>query len=277
VVEPVSPLVARRVGFIAGLIFLSALTFAAWKLLRDSLRPDAIYTGLLLLFLVCALALFNARKKLPFLPLVKAATWLQIHVYAGWFCFFVFLLHIRFHVPTGAMEITLAVIFCIVILSGVFGLYISRNLPPRMTASGETLLYERIPAYRLHIQRNVEDLVHKAEAETESSTLGDFYVQRLRDFFARVTPAISALASADRSLRTLLAEMNTLDRYLNQQERTIANDIRDWIETKQNLDFQYASQRLLKIWLFVHIPFTYGLILLGVAHGIIATLYAGRF
>jgi hypothetical protein len=277
VVEPVSPLIARRVGFVAGLIFLSALTFAAWKLLRASLQPDAIYTGLLLLFLVLGLALFNARKKLPFLPLAKAATWLQIHVYAGWFCLLVFFLHIRFRLPTGPMEITLAVIFCIVVLSGAFGLYISRNLPPRMTASGETLLYERIPAYRLHIQRNVEDLVRKAESETESSTLADFYVQRLRNFFARVPPAVSALASTDRGLHTLLAEVNALDRYLNEQERAIANDIRDWIETKQNLDFQYAAQRLLKIWLFVHIPLTYGLILLGITHGIIATLYAGRF
>ena len=60
--------------------------------------------GVLLLFLVLALALFNARKKLPFLPLMKAATWLQIHIYAGWFCLFVFLLHIRFRIPSGASK-----------------------------------------------------------------------------------------------------------------------------------------------------------------------------
>jgi hypothetical protein len=277
VVKPVSWLVLRRAGFVAGLLLLSAITFAAWRLLKASLRPDAIYTGLLLLFLVLALALFNARKKLPFLPLVKAATWLQIHVYAGWFCLLVFLLHIGFHVPKGGMEMTLAIVFCIVVLSGAFGLYISRSLPPRMTVSGETLPYERIPAYRLHIQRQVEDLVRKAESETESSTLGDFYVQRLRGFFTRIPPPVAALESADHGLRGLLAEMNALDRYLNEHERTIANDIRDWIETKQNLDFQYAAQRLLKVWLFIHIPFTYSLILLGVVHGIVATLYAGRF
>ena len=57
----------------------------------------------------------------------------------------------------------------------------------------------------------------------------------------------------------------------------IAHEIHDWIETKQNLDFQYAAQRLLKLWLFVHIPFSYSLIVLGVTHGIVAGLYAGRF
>ena len=179
--------------------------------------------------------------------------------------------------PSGALEVILALIFCAVVLSGIFGLYISRTLPPRMANLGEALLYERIPIFRLRIQREVEELVRKAEFETESSTLGDFYVQRLRDFFARIPSAISALASADRGLHRLLAEMNALDRYLNEQEKAIASDVRDWIETKQNLDFQYAAQRLLKLWLFVHVPLTYCLILLGVAHAIVATLYAGRF
>ncbi len=272
-----SSLLVRRICFTAGLILLSAAMFLLWHIWRIALRPDPLYTGLLLLFLVLGLTLFNARKKLPFLPLVKAATWLQIHIYAGWFCLLVFLLHVRFRVPGGAFEITLALVFCIVILSGFFGLFISRDLPPRMARSGEPLLYERIPAFRLHIQREVEELVRQAERETESSTLGNFYVQYLRDFFQHRPTAFSALRRGERKWHALLAETSALDRYLNERERAIAAEVRDWIETKHNLDFQYASQRLLKFWLFVHIPFTYSLILLGIAHGIVATLYSGRW
>jgi hypothetical protein len=180
-------------------------------------------------------------------------------------------------VPRGAFEIVLAFAFCVVILSGIFGLYISRELPGRMARSGETLLYERIPAFRARIQGAVEQLVRTAEKETDSSTLGDFYVEHLRNFFTRVPPAIFALGPADRGLHALLAEAGALERYLNDREKTIALEIRDWIETKQNLDFQYASQRLLKLWLFIHIPFTYSLIVLGAVHGIVATLYAGRW
>jgi hypothetical protein len=277
VAQSVSSLLARRIGFLTGLVILSSLAFFAWRLFQASLRPDSIGTGLLLLFLVLALALFNARKKLPFLPLVRAATWLQIHLYAGWFCLFIFLLHIHFRIPGGPLEITLATIFFIVVLSGIFGLYISRELPARMARSGEALLYERMPGFRRHIQRNVEDLIRKAESETESSTLGNFYVERLQHFFARVPSAFSALFNAEPGSHPLMTEMNALNRYLDDREKAIANEIRDWIETKQNLDFQYAAQRLLKLWLFVHIPFTYSLILLGFAHGVIATLYAARW
>jgi hypothetical protein len=245
--------------------------------LHTALRPVGMYTGALLLALVLALALFNARKKLPFLPLVSAATWLQIHIYAGWFCLFVFLLHIRFRIPNGAFEITLALVFCVVILSGVFGLYISRELPPRMARSGEPLLSERIPSFRLRIQSAVEDLVRQAERETASSTLADFYVEYLRKFFVHRPSPLAALVSTDRRTHALLNETKGLDRYLGEREKAITAEIRDWIETKQNLDFQDASQRLLRLWLFIHIPFTYSLILLGIVHGIVATLYGGRW
>ena len=45
-----------------------------------------------------------------------------------------------------------------------------------------------------------------AEAESESSTLGDFYVERLREFFTRIPTSLSALGAADRGLHALLAE-----------------------------------------------------------------------
>jgi len=277
VAQSVSSLLARRIRFIVGLVVLSFITYFAWRLLQVSLQPDSICTGLLLFCLVLALTLFNGRKKLPFLPLVRAATWLQIHLYAGWFSLFIFLLHLHFRIPRGPFEVTLALIFCLVILSGIFGLYISRTLPPRMARSGEALLYERMPAFRRHIKRSVEDLIRKAESETESSTLGNFYVDRLRRFFTRVPSAFSALASAEPGMHPLMGEINALSRYLDDREKAIANEIRDWIETKQNLDLQYSCQRLLKLWLFVHIPFTYSLILLGFAHGVVATLYAARW
>ncbi len=276
-VEPVSPLLLRRLVASSLLVIFCVATWLLWEIARAALRPTAIYTGVLLLALVLALTLFNARKKLPFLPLARAATWLQVHIYLGWFCLFLFFLHLHFRIPQGALEIVLALVFLAVIFSGVFGLVLSRKLPGRMARSGEPLLYERIPAFRRRIQDEVEQLVRCAERETESSTLADFYVQYLRRFFVRVPHAWRALAPATHGLHPLLAELDALDRYLNEREKAIARELRDWIETKQNLDFQYASQRLLKLWLFVHIPLTYSLILLGLAHGLIAALYAWRW
>ena len=64
--------------------------------------------------------------------------------------------------------------------------------------------------------------------------------------------------------------MAALDRYLNSDERKLMLEIAQFIRSKENLDFQLNAQRALKLWLFVHIPVTYSLILLGLVHGIIA-------
>lgn len=271
-----SPLLLRRLSFIAGLIIASAIAWAVNLVLRISLREAALYSGFLLLAVVLGLTLFNSRKKLPFLPLVRASTWLQIHIYAGYFCFFIFLLHIHFSPPRGVLNTTLAAIFCLVVFSGFFGIFISRLLPSRLTLSGEPLIYERIPAHRHEIQEKVEQLIRKAEIETQSSTMGDFYLSELRPFLQRLPSAFEALGGIDRRVDRLLKKLTALDRYLNDAEKLIAAEMRDWIETAQNVHFQYAAQRLLKLWLFVHIPFTYSLILLAFVHGALALIYAGK-
>jgi hypothetical protein len=271
-----SPLMARRAGLIIVLVLASACAYGAWHLLKTSLRPAGIYTGLLLFALVLFLTLFSARKKIPFLPLLSASTWLQAHIYIGWFSVFIFLLHINFRIPAGPMEFTLAVIFCLVTASGAVGLFISRWLPPRMAQAGEPLIYERMPVHRRQISEGVENLIRHAEAETGSSTLGDFYFRRLRRLFDDRPGIAYVLADLETRRRRLTMEMNALNRYLSPREQEIASELHVWIGRKQNLDFQYAAQRLLKLWLFAHIGLTYMLILLGAVHGIVAGLYAGR-
>ncbi len=272
----VSPLLRRRVSFTAGLIVASGIAWVLNLVLQISLRASAICSGFFLLALVLGLTLFNSRKKLPFLPLVRASTWLQIHIYAGYFCSFVFLLHIHFSSPRGALETVLAAVFCVVIFSGFFGIFISRFLPSRLTQSGEPLLYERIPSYRREIQEKVEALIRKAEIETQSSTLADFYLGELRPFFQSLPSAFGALGGIDRRSFRLVRKLTALNRYLDDAEKAIAAELRDWIETAQNVHFQYAAQRLLKLWLFLHIPFTYSLILLAFVHAALAIIYAGR-
>ena len=271
-----SPLLRRRVSFTAGLIVASAIAWVLNLVLQISLRESAIYSGFVLLALVLGLTLFNSRKKLPFLPLVRASTWLQIHIYAGYFCFFIFLLHIHFSSPRGVLETALAAVFCVVIFSGFFGIFISRFVPSRLTLSGEPLVYERIPAYRREIQDKVEALIRKAEIETQSSTLADFYLGELRPFFQSLPSAFGALGGIDRRSYRLLRKLAALNRYLDAAEQAIAVEMRDWIETAQNVHFQYAAQRLLKLWLFVHIPFPYSLILIAFVHAGLALVYAGK-
>ncbi len=262
-----------RLWLAAGLAAVAVV--GAHHVLRATLRPAALWTGGILYALVLGLALFNGRKKLPFLPLARASTWLQIHVWAGWLSLLVFLLHTSWHWPHGRLEQMVGAVFVLTAASGVFGWHLSRLLPPRLTRSGEPLTYERVPEFRQAIRRQVEELVRAAEKKTESSTLGDFYLEHLSAYLDRQPYLLSPLRGGGRAHHAIMARLEAIERYLHPDERADAARLREWIEAKRNLDIQYAGQRLLRLWLFVHIPATYALLLLGAVHGWIAFSYSG--
>jgi len=270
--------------FLARRWILSVTTLAAalelgllWQLGRVALRPVAMYSGWLLLLLVLVLTFFNARKQLPFLPLLTASTWLQIHVYVGWLSCFVFALHVSGRVPDGRFEFLLGLVFFFVAASGFFGLWLSRWLPPRLARSGESLIFERIPTLRHQLVTELKELVRQAEAETQSTTLADFYVRVLGGYFQRVPPPFASLLGDDPEHHRVTRELAALRRFLNVRELAIADKVAELLEAKRNLDCQLAGQRLLKRWLFVHIPLTYGLLVFIAAHVWLVLNYSHRF
>jgi hypothetical protein len=267
---------SRRWTLSVATCVVAAVLILAWQIGRIALRPTPIYTGGILLVLVLGLAFFNARKKLPFLPLLTAHTWLQAHIYFGWLTVMIFLLHTGIRIPDGRLERLLALAFIGVAASGAFGLWISRRLPSRMVRSGESLVYERIPALRHRLHADARELVRKAEKETQSTTIADFYVRELSRYFDHVPHAFAPLLGDDVLHHAVNRELTILRRYLDQREIGFADELAVLLEAKRNLDFQYSSQRLLKLWLFAHIPLTYGLLVLAAAHVWLALQYAGR-
>jgi hypothetical protein len=229
-----------------------------------------LVSGLTLFAVVVLLTLFNARKKLPFLPLLRASTWMQVHIYAGLFSCVLFGLHVGWRMPRGTFETILAVLFFLVSVSGVLGLAVSRWTPGRLTVHGENVIFERIPAFRTMLRHEVEEMVVASVTKTQSLTIADFYEQRLRSYFSARRFTWSHLTGYGKRLFSLLAEIQALDRYLSAEERTIMAQIVERIRAKDNLDFQQVHQGLLKGWLFVHIPLTYSMIVLGAVHGVLA-------
>ncbi len=273
---PIKSFRARRwLLSLATLALGLALALVAW-LGANALRPVGLYTGWLLLGLVLLLTFFNARKKLPFLPILNASTWLQIHVYAGWITCFVFLLHTGARLPGGRLETLLWVCFIFVAASGVFGLWLSRWLPPRLARSGESLIYERIPLLRHRLETEAKALVHQAETETKSTTLADFYVRVMGGYFVRHPALLASLAGDEAEHHDVKRELAALRRFLNEREIVLADQLEVLLEAKRNLDCQLAGQRLLKLWLLVHIPLTYGLLVLAGAHVWLVLQYSHR-
>jgi len=237
-----------------------------------SLRQHKFLDGWVLIACVLGLAGFNLRKKLSMLPLGPAATWTQMHLYVGYFTVFAFLFHTDFSIPKGVLDWALWALFLTVAVSGVLGAYLSRAVPPKLEQGVERILLERIPGFRAQLAGEVAELAMQSVADETSLTLSNFYADTLHDFMGRPRNLISHIRGSQRPLRRICDDLDKLRRYLDKKGVETLEQIKELVVAKDNLDFNQAHLGLLRLWLFVHIPATYSLVMLVVVH--LAAVYA---
>lgn len=268
-------LMVRRLVNVAVLLLFCLVAWAIYSVYAVTLVNERFFSGWLLFGIIIALTFLNARKKLPFLPVGSASTWLQFHIYVGLFAVVAFLIHVGMQWPHGSMDLGLSLLLLTVTLSGAFGLFFSRLLPARLTNRPPAVLFERIPALRNQIAQEVEQLVLDSVADEDSRIIPDIYAQQLAGFLARPRNFSQHVFGSGRPRRQLLAEMEKVKRYANDGEKTFIGQIADRVAEKDRLDYHHALQRLLKGWLFIHVPLSYSLIVVGLYHAWLAYLYSG--
>jgi hypothetical protein len=253
-----------------------------WLGLQDvSLQRSAYTSGWLLIGMCFFLAAYNLRKKLPFIPLGASSSWLQFHIYVGLLSIVVFIGHAvykpdaGFSWPNGYLEFTLGLLYALVAASGVFGLFITRFIPARLTVRGEEVIFERIGSFRRRVRDEAAALVVQSVAEADVTTIADYYTHRLAVFFERPRNFWRHLIQSAGPRHEYLRELSDLDRYLSDVERPIAAKLTTLVEVKDDLDYQHALQFTLKTWLFAHIGLTYAMLLLAAMHAVLAYAFAG--
>ena len=264
-----------RRQFVFGVLALMAASAAAlWLRQKFGALPHYTFlTGWALLAGMFVLTIYNARKKLPFVPLGKSETWLQIHICLGFFTTLLFLIHLNFRLPHGWFEIMLAWLFVLVSGSGMAGLFLSRTMPRRLATRGGEVIFEKIPALCHALKTEAEQLSLGADAK--SPVVAEFYAKRLAPFFAGSGNFWLHLAESRREASGLLAELEDLRRFANDAERKKIERLAALVRQKDGLDYHRALQLALRLWLFVHIPLTYGLLIFTALHIVLVFGFSG--
>ena len=258
--------VQRRILSTALLVAALTTLFVGHSRLAPSLRQIAFLTGWALLAVCLFLTAYNARKKLPFLPLGNSRAWLQIHAYVGYFSVGLFAVHIGWRWPSGWFEGILAVLYVAVMVSGVLGLIWSRIVPRRLTACGDEVVFERIPAIRRQLGERAEQLALDSVVSTRSAAIADFYNLHLAGYFVDPGGLWSLWIGSHKVSRQLLDKLDDLQRFLNADQKPILSELITLVRRKESLDEQHALQLSLRLWLFTHIPLTYSLLIATAFH-----------
>lgn len=225
---------------------------------------------------------FHVALKSARLSPRSAARWRKIHIWLGYVLIAVFVSHCDFTLPDTALEWALWAGFVLVTATGVLGTYLTWSLKAKGRID-EAIGYDRIPRRCAELAREV----HAVAVETEASTpvlplpglphdawILDLYANHLREFFEAPRNATAHLLGSQRPLRRLIAEIDGLSRYVDQQGRERLAVIKNKVIEKDGLDFARVHLGLTKGWLLVHVPVTYSLVVLTVLHVVVAYAYS---
>jgi hypothetical protein len=266
----------RRLAWLPwlGAAILFVVLASASLHIREALGNPALLTGWFLFVVLAGLGAFNSRKKLSMVPLGSAALWLQLHVAGGFLALALFWLHARTLWPRGLYEQVLAVCFYAVSASGIIGWLLQRSLPRRLTATGVEILYERIPAEIANLRAQAEALVLECTRATERETLARHYTETLDWFFRRPRFLRNHLFGGKMARAWQRQQFGTIRQYLDGREALFLDRLKTIADYKTDVDFHYAAQTAMKLWLFVHLPLAIATLLLAVWHILLIHIYA---
>jgi hypothetical protein len=244
-----------------------------WR--RDAgLHDFQFFNGWTLLACITVMMLLTWRKKTVIIPLGRVRFWLLVHYYVGVLAVAVFAVHTKYEFPGSLLHWLLWSLFVLVTLSGLAGLIISKILPPRLEAQGERILFDRIPLFRAQLAEQSEIIARESVQDGNTRSIARLYADTLSDFFAGPRNIISHLAASKVPQSRLIGQLTAIERYLDEAGKSRLHRMRDLVEAKSNLDFHYANGGLMRLWLFVHVPATYALLVVIAVHVVLEYAFA---
>ena len=259
----------RFIGLSVTAVALMIVWALAW-LETSRLGHSSYLTGWTVIASLFLLVLLGVRRRVPMLRLGSVSTWTQVHLYTGIFATGVYVMHVPALIADGTFEFGLSIVFVLVSASGFYGVYASRTLPRRLTAVDGQHRFDQVRWYRDQLATAAASLLEGEEESSTTRVLGIFYTKYLKPFFgARPSLAYVMVPTGGRR-RRLLGGLQELDRYLEPSGRQTAGQFAALVRRRDDLDYQFALQLRLRVWLVVHSTFSIVLVFWAIIHAAIA-------
>jgi len=253
--------------------------------------------------------LLGARRKVPTWRLGRGTTWMRAHIWLGLVSLPLILLHGGFRLG-GSLTTVLMILFGVVWVSGIVGLFLQQTLP--------RLMLTRVPLETVYEQ--IDDIVLQLLAESDdlvTAACGALPVPAVRlpderraggggapprpgqpRSSPRARPVVLAPVPESRALReTYLRDIrpflelrNASDRTLGTSSRTATlfrnlrttlpmplqdtlTELEAICDERRQLADQKRLHHVMHGWLLVHAPLSFALLLLGAVHAVVALRY----
>lgn len=202
--------------------------------------------------------------------------WLRWHVAAAYLAFFLVLVHSR---GRANSPLTLALVWLtwIVMIAGVIGYYGQKLLYfflPRMVAREFGL--ERLEPQRASMQQAAETLIQQEELADSPDVIRSFCGAAVQSCLARPLTFWSWLWYP--RVETEALSENWYERtrtYANAKQQPILDDLWKLVQLRRSVDLEYRLHQLGRLWLLVHGPAAWALLVLMIEHAVMSMWYGG--
>ncbi len=258
-----------------------ALVWLVW-IYGDGLRDPRYLDGWVLAGGMGAQLYFHIARKRGSLSPRRALRWRRRHILLGYFLIAAFILHSDFSLPDTAFEWVLWMGFVLVAASGAFGTYLAWWLQARRGLD-DGLVYDRILIRRAELASELQAMLAATDQPPDGTDLpsppyqawiADLYAVHLREFFGDTRNTLAHLVGSEHHLERLMREIDDLSGYVDQSSQARLAAIKALVLEKDRLDFARVYLGLSRAWLLVHVPVTYGLIVLAVVHVVVVYAFS---
>ena len=235
-------------------------------------------------------ALLSLRKRIVLWPIGTVQSWMRAHIWLTLLTVPLVLLHSGFRLG-GPMTILLMALYSVVMVSGVYGLFLQHKIPRIMKERlpSETI-YEQIPHIRSQLFLAAQRMCNALKLATPVSTAGgalgaesSALVSDPESEAAIITfleDQVMPYLEARRGCRFRLGNTQYSDDTFRFLKLKVAAPyqsrievIQTWCDERRTLDLQVRLQHFLHGWLFVHVPFSFLLIVLTAWHALVTLFY----
>lgn len=225
---------------------------------------------------------FHVAKTTGSLSPISATRWKRFHILVGYLLIATFVSHSDFSLPDTGFEWALWSGFVLVTLSGAIGAYLTWRSETKDWADG-SITIDRIPAMRAKLAHEVQAIVAEPDPAADRIALpalphdawiADLYAAHLQFFFDGPPGIVASLTGSQRPLKRLIAEIDRLSPYLDLQGQEKLAAIKSLAIEKDRLERARLRLTLSGIWLLVHVPATYALIVLSVTHVLVVYAFS---
>ena len=208
--------------------------------------------------LLVGATLYAARRRTPARGPISSHSWLQFHVYGGALFLLLVLMHSGFRFPEGTLAWALWILSVWTVVSGILGILIQKWIPRLLTSGLAT------EAHYDRIGELVEAVRGKAAALVGSSDVmvQEFYERNLAPQLAAPEPRWIYFIDITGGIQSRVSQFRYLRDFLPSHERKGLDQLQALFVTKLELDAHYTLQRLLRWWLYAHVPFALMLVVL---------------